>query len=108
LWELYLYAVLHENDFLVNRDFHAPDYPCSKFGYEIVIEATTVNPTQDGQIAEVMNADPDGVEMADYMAIKFSNALYSKLQKRYWELEHVKNKPLVFAVADFRKPKGVY
>lgn len=108
LWELYLYTVLHENDFLVNRDFHAPDYLCSKFGFPIVIEATTVNPTQDGQTADVMNADPDGVEMADYMAIKFSNALYSKLQKRYWELEHVQNKPLVFAVADLRKPKGVH
>lgn len=108
LWELYLYAALHENDFDINRDFHAPDYLCSKYGVPLVIEATTVNPTQDGESIESIKEDPDGIEMANYMAIKFANALYSKLQKRYWDLEHVKGMPLVLAVADFRKPEGVF
>lgn len=108
LWELYLYAVLHENDFDINRDFHAPDYLCSKYGIPLVVEATTVNPTQDGDTIESVKEDPDGIAMADYMAIKFANALYSKLQKRYWELDHVKGMPLILAVADFRKPEGVH
>ena len=108
LWELYLYAALHENDFLISRDFHAPDYICSKYGAPLVLEATTVNPTQDGETVESVKEDPDGLEMANYMAIKFANALYAKLQKRYWELDHVKDKPLILAVADFRKPEGVY
>lgn len=105
LWEFYLYAALHENNFSIDRDFHAPDYICSKYGAPLVLEATTVNPTQDG---EVIKEDPDGIEMANYMAIKFANALYSKLQKRYWELDHVKDKPLILAVADFRKPEGIH
>lgn len=105
LWELYLYAALHENDFNINRKFHAPDYLCEKDGVPLVIEATTVNPTQDG---EVVKEDPDGVEISNYMAIKFANALYTKLQKRYWELDHVKGMPLILAVADFRKPEGIY
>lgn len=108
LWELYLYAALHENDFLISRDFHAPDYICSKYGAPLVLEATTVNPTQDGETVESVKEDPDGIEMANYMAIKFANALYAKLQKRYWELGHVKDKPLILAVADFRKPEGVH
>lgn len=108
LWELYLYAVLHENDFDISRDFHAPDYICSKYGAPLVLEATTVNQTQDGETVESVKEDPDGIEMANYMAIKFANALYAKLQKRYWELEHVKDKPLVLAVADFRKPEGIH
>jgi hypothetical protein len=108
LWELYLYAVLHENDFSISRDFHAPDYVCSKYGFRLALEATTVNPTRDGDTVESVNFDPDGVEMADYMAIKFANALYAKLQKRYWELPHIKDKPLVLAIADFEKPEGVH
>jgi len=108
LWELYLYAALHESDFLVNRDFHAPDYICDKFGFPVVIEATTVNPTKlRGQI-EVIQEDPDSEEIANYIAIKFANALFYKLQKRYWDLAHVHGKPLVLAVADFKKPEGIH
>lgn len=108
LWELYLYAVLHENDFDISRDFHAPDYICSKYGAPLVLEATTVNPTQDGETVESVQEDPDGIEMANYIAIKFANVLYRKLQKCYWELDHVKGKQLILAVADFRKPEGVH
>lgn len=35
------------------------------------------------------------------MPVKFGSALYSKLQKKYWELDHVKNVPLILAVHDF-------
>ena len=34
-------------------------------------------------------------------AIKFGSVLLSKLNKRYWELPHVKGMPLIFAVQDF-------
>ena len=109
LWELYLYTLLHENDFYISRDFQAPDYVCYKYGETLVIEATTVNPTQlEGQATESIKEDPDGIQMADYMAIKFANALFSKLTKGYWKLDHVKEKPLILAVADFRKPEGVH
>lgn len=108
LWELYLYAVLHQNDFSLNRDYHAPDYACSKFGFPLMLEATTVNPTEDRDNIETSELDPDGIEMADYMSIKFANALYSKLDKRYWELNHVKGKSLIFAVAHLQKPEGIY
>jgi hypothetical protein len=33
--------------------------------------------------------------------LKFGSALFSKLKKAYWNLDHVKGKPLVFAIADF-------
>ena len=29
--------------------------------------------------------------------------MFSKLKKEYWKLEHAKNKPLVFAIADFHE-----
>src|SRR5439155_20616393 len=37
----------------------------------------------------------------EYMPIKFGSALYSKLQKRYWELPHMSDVPLILAVHDF-------
>ena len=107
MWELYIYALLHENDFIIDRTHKAPDYVCEKYGQAIVVEATTVNPTIPNSHDKPHLGDPDGLAMADYMAIKLGSALFSKLQKAYWELGHVKSRPLIFAIADLRKPDGV-
>ena len=39
--------------------------------------------------------------------IKLGSALFSKLQKKYWELDHVRGKPLVFAIEDFHEPHSL-
>ena len=43
------------------------------------------------------------------MPIRFGSALYSKLTRDapYWELEHVKGHPLIFAVADFHENQSM-
>ena len=43
------------------------------------------------------------------MPIRFGSALYSKLSRKtpYWELEHVKGHPLIFAVADFHENQSM-
>ena len=51
--------------------------------------------------------EPDKDRLAGYAAIKYSNALCSKIEKRYWELEHVKNNPLIIAIADFHQPRSM-
>ena len=40
-------------------------------------------------------------EEEDALAIKLGSVLWTKLNKRYWELGHVAGMPLVLAVADF-------
>lgn len=108
LWELYIYALLHENDFILDRTYKAPDYVCMKHEHTIVLEATTVNPTI-GVGQEVPDlGDPDGDLMADYMAIKLGSALFSKLKKAYWQLDHVTGRPLILAIADYQKPDGIF
>jgi len=110
LWELFLYAFLHENDFIIDRGFPAPDYLSVKYDQELFLEAVTVNPTQGDEAVEVSpDTESDRDKLADYAAIKFGRALYSKLMKpkRYWELEHVKGKPLIFAIADFHQPHSM-
>lgn len=104
LWELYLYVFLHENDCLIDRKFKAPDYLCAKYDQTISLEAVTVNPTQWSNSIEVTpEIEQDRDRLANYAAINFGRALHSKLTKRYWELEHVKGKPLMFAIADFHQ-----
>jgi hypothetical protein len=110
LWELFLYAFLHENRFLIDREFSAPDYLCEKYNQTIFVEAVTVNPSQgDGAIQASPETEADHLKLADYAAIKFGSTLFSKLTrpKRYWELEHVKGNLLVFAIADFHQPHSM-
>ena len=37
------------------------------------------------------------------MPIRFGSPLFSKLEKKYWNLPHVKGKALIFAIADFHE-----
>jgi len=104
MWELYLYALFHELDFTINRDFNAPDYVIEKEGARLCIEAVTVNPSQH-QINEPEPQTQEEIEklLKDYMPIKYGSPLFSKLRKKYWEKEHVKGNPLLIAIHDFHQ-----
>ncbi|MFQ5903792.1 MAG: hypothetical protein ACE5JO_08885 [Candidatus Binatia bacterium] len=109
LWELYLYTYLCESGFQIDRSHPAPDFVCTKFWMQVCIEAVTVNPTQGMEtpsMAEPMRRSPEEIaeKMANFIPIKFGSPLVSKLQKRYWELDHVAGNPLIFAIADFHEP----
>ena len=115
LWELYLFAYLKEDHFWLDRTYNAPDYVVTKYGETICIEAVTVNPTNNGvnqsleRNFEPRNKEELAERLENYMPIKFGSSLYSKLKKktRYWDLEHVKGKPLVFAIADFHEANSM-
>ena len=109
LWELFLYAFIHENDFFIERTFPAPDYLCNKLGQTVFLEAMTVNPTQGKEIVDVSPETVPPDLLADYAAIKFGSTLTSKLNRNppYWELPHVKNRPLIFAIADFHQKRSM-
>ncbi len=101
LWELYLFAVLHEQKFAINRDFDRPDFCATQFGFPLMIEACTVNPT-DGEISPSPETPQQIAQLRqDFLPIKFGSALYSKLKKRYWELPHIKGLPFALAIHDF-------
>ncbi|WP_345848854.1 hypothetical protein [Shewanella algae] len=104
LWELYLYALFHEMDFMINREFNAPDYVVDKAGLRVCIEAVTVNPSQH-LVDEPEPTTSEEMErlLPDYMPIKYGSPLYSKLQKKYWEKAHVAEQPLVIAIHDFHQ-----
>lgn len=110
LWELLLHQVLLSEGFIQKTDFEMPDFQVLKNGTELFIEATTSNPSKKGNVSselmDIIYSDkPEGTrknafeKLKDYYIEKIGSSLYSKLEKKYHEREHVKDKPLIFAVS---------
>ncbi|RQR37094.1 hypothetical protein DIE23_06565 [Burkholderia sp. Bp9143] len=117
LWELYLFAYFKEAGFHFDRNMHAPDFVVGRYGQKVAVEAVTVNPSNadavlgEGHPAVWKPRDPKEIsqKLQAFMPLKFGSTLYSKLSKKppYWELEHVKGLPLIFALADFHEPQSM-
>lgn len=107
-FELYLFACLSRTGFEV-RQPGAPDFLVTKDGITIGIEATTTNPSSSGPMATDTKPldEMSEKEVLEYTAnelpIRLGSALFSKLQKKYWQLSHSQNKPLIFAIETFHE-----
>lgn len=112
-FEMFLFAYLYRSHLTIDRSYAAPDFMISDGNITVGLEATTVNPAQAGVVAEhgkrieALNQS----ELEDYarneLAIRFGSALYSKLRKRYWELDHLRDVPLVLAIQAFHDPDSL-
>jgi hypothetical protein len=112
LLELYVFALLVENGFVMRHEGAAPDFLANDGHGEIAIEVTTVNSTVDRQGQVVPAPEPATPEeitasLKQYVPIKFGGPLTAKLRRRYWELPHVAGKPLLFAIQDFHAPQSM-
>lgn len=108
VWELYLFAMLIEQGFQLDRADAVPDFCCTGLAGNVTIEAVTVGPTRkDDKIVPpppISTPAEQRIYVREYMPIKFGSALYSKLQKKYWLRPNVASEPFVLAVADFSSP----
>jgi hypothetical protein len=100
--ELYLFAAFDAAGFDVRFVGDAPDFVLSGRGHEWAVEATTANPSGAAPPPPL----PDDIaELQTYiegeLVVRLGSALFSKLNKRYWELPQVAGKPLVLAVQNF-------
>lgn len=111
-WEIFLYCLFREEGFRFNRNSHSPDYMIEKFGEKIAVEAVIISDKSNDDVSSKLpNTDEEWETRKDRvknkleneMPLKFGSALFSKLQKKYWELEHVKNLPFIIAIADFHE-----
>jgi hypothetical protein len=97
-WELFLYAWLTSAGAAIDWNHSSPDFCCCYEATDFFIEAVSANPSP-------LDSALDGLTVQDrqeqHRPIRLGSALYSKLQMRYWELPHVKGKPLIFAIEDF-------
>lgn len=107
-FELYLYAYLSRSGFQVAQP-GTPDFLATKNGLTVAIEASTTNPSQEGPLAtgrkklDEMNNDELQEYIRDEYPIRLGSVLFSKLRKKYWELDHCKDIPLVLAVEAFHE-----
>lgn len=113
-WELYLFAVFKAYGFEVDWGQASPDFVLKTPKGEVVVEAVTANAAQGAtpewdkptmMTEAVKNKDFNGLNRE--AIIRLSNALLGKLQKfrqSYGDMEHVKGKPFVIAVAPFEQP----
>lgn len=113
IWELCLYAYLTEEQLFMDCNYNAPDFVVKKYGKTVAIEAVTVNRKNDNPPKYFkefpIQKTPSEIleENENAMPIRFGSPLYSKLQKKYWELAHVSGNPLVFAIADFHDDQSM-
>lgn len=111
IWELYLFAAFNELDFQIDNSVHVPDFVAHSVFGSLAVEAATVGPTQkDGKIVpppSIDNEDDRLQYLHNYMPIKFGSVLYSKMKKRYWEAEHIKDMPFLIAIHDFSSPQSM-
>ena len=104
LWELYLYAFLYEQRFLIDDEKAIPDFVAEKLGMRIAIEAVTVNATPGVRPPQPKTKEEEFELTAGYMAIKWGSPLFSKLQKKYWGKPHVADIPFAIAIHDYHGP----
>lgn len=108
-FEIYLQALFTEGGHSIDRTHDRPDFLISRDGVTAAVEAVTANPPPAKNYqpyVPVQRKPPKGREEAmrylkHEVAIKLGSPLYSKLQKRYWELPHVAGLPLVLAIETF-------
>ena len=104
LWELYLYALLNELNYGLDRQHAVPDFHCQGLLGDFFIEATTVNPSDAAADVDSSNQE---AYFEHYVPMKYGSALFSKLKKKYWEQPYVAGRPLVLAVQDFHAPHAM-
>lgn len=103
LWELYLYAFLKEQNFIIDRQHqHSPDFLFEKDSKHFALEAVTINRKHNDYFSPNTISPKEIIKLnKNDMPLRFASALTSKLNKKYWNLPHVKGKPFILAVADF-------
>lgn len=108
-FELYLQALFTEAGHAIDRSHDRPDFLISRDGLTVAVEAVTANPPPrpDYQPYELYpqvgpaNAEEAMRFLKHEVAIKIGSPLYSKLQKKYWDLPHVAGRPFVIALENF-------
>jgi len=108
LFELFLDCVFRFEGYRRDVEYARPDFVLSGRGYEFCVEAVTLNPTggkplppfDASELAPRADGEND-LERLHLTPVLMHEALTKKLSKRYWDLPHVRGKPLIIALQNF-------
>lgn len=108
IFELYLFAYLSHARFAIDRDYKRPDFIVYRDEIGVAIEATTSNPKpgykkDSATIEKLLELTKEEIIFRgnEEIPIRLGSPLYSKLQRKYWELEQCKGLPFVIAIEAF-------
>jgi hypothetical protein len=105
--ELCLFSFFQAEGHEVDRSHNSPDFLITKDGLTVAVEAVTASqPSNDGvkpylPIPDEKDPDAAAAYLKQDLPVRLGSPLYSKLQKKYWELPQCADKPLVLAIQDF-------
>lgn len=105
LWEMYLFILFKEIGFTHNNQHDRPDFQLTKDGIEIFVEASLSAEKKDDIFTKSFIEDAMArldlevqQKLIDYYIIRMGSVLFSKLNKEYWKLDWVKEKPIILAI----------
>ncbi len=112
LWELYLFCFFTEENFKVKRENERPDFIIDKLMEEIAVEAVIVDRKKENPpkyYTPLKHKLPEEIRQDNIndMPLRFGSPLFSKLEKEYWNLPHVKGKAIILAIADFHDDQSM-
>ena len=109
VWELYLFATFTELGFAHEEGAAVPDLLLTGPSGRLAIEATTVNPPQQGDVPKPANLTEARAYIENYLPIKLARALTRKLyhKTRYWTVPGVEGIPFLIALQDFHAPQAM-
>lgn len=113
-FEFFLAVMFAEAGHNVDRSFGRPDFLIVRDGVTAAVEAVTANPppTKSIQPYRALGAAQPETEMIQtlehILPIRLGSPLFSKLNKKYWELPHVQGRPLVLAIQDFHTAGSLF
>ncbi|MDR5879412.1 hypothetical protein [Caballeronia sp. LZ032] len=106
-FEFFLSVMLADSGHELDRSIDRPDFLVTKDEVTAAVEAVTANPRGNGSI-QPYDAVPDARSLQEAaeqlehtIPIRLGSPLFTKLNKKYWELPHVAGKPLILAIQDF-------
>jgi hypothetical protein len=107
LWELYLFAAFAELGYAPAPNLVIPDFIFWGPQGAVGIEATSVNPREDGEAEPLPTTSEEMLAyIENYIPIRLARVLKRKLNKQnpYWEKPEMQGVPFVVAVQDFHLP----
>lgn len=109
IWELYLFAAFTELAYASASSRAVPDFLFSGLLGALGVEATSVNPPNDGHISPPDNKEELLRFIENFIPIKLAGVLRKKLEKRnpYWLEPEMEGLPFVLAVQDFSFPRAM-
>jgi hypothetical protein len=107
LFEIACFAYLESVGFSFDRSFNRPDFMVSRDGHTIAIEVTSAN-SSDGRESDISLTQLEDLsdeeifgKVTQEFPLRMTNVLSRKLKRKYHELSHCAEKPLVLFVAPF-------